>query len=91
VESKATAGLPFESKRKTLAGEPPAAVKRALGIKAHGPEIGSVRVGEQSEFWREFEAAVAANRHTVRGAFQEFIIGGLTPAASVFGEKRVTT
>src|SRR5260370_39874104 len=62
-------------------------VEGAVGIDAHGPKIGRVCVGEQGEFGREFEAAVAADRHAVSGAFQEFIVSGLTPAAGVVGER----
>src|SRR6266699_2376150 len=69
-------------------GRAAGSVERALGIEPDRPEIGSIRVGEQSEFGREFEAAIAAHRHAMRGAFEEFIVCGLAPAASVLGEGR---
>jgi hypothetical protein len=63
-------------------------VERAFGIEAKRPEIRGVGVGEESKFWGELEAAVAANSNTVSGAFEEFFVRGLEPAAGVFGEKR---
>ena len=65
---------------------PSGSVERALGIKADGPKIGSIRVGKQGDFRREFEAAVAAHRHAMGGAFEEIFVGGLAPAAGVLGE-----
>src|SRR5713101_5651887 len=86
VESKTTAGLPFESKyfRRRAARS----VKRALGIEADGPKIGGIRIGQQSEFRRELKSAIAAHGHAMRGAFEEFFVSGLAPAASVLGEGR---
>src|SRR6266403_2105593 len=63
-------------------------IKSAFGIEADGPKIGSIRVGEQGEFGSEFEAAVAAHRDAMRGAFEEFIVSGLAPAAGVLGKNR---
>src|SRR5207253_11315667 len=61
-------------------------IERAFGVEPDGPKIRSIRVSEQAEFRSEFEAAIAAHRHTMRGAFEEFIISGLAPAASMLGE-----
>src|SRR5216683_5333637 len=63
-------------------------VKRALGIEADGPKIGGIRIGQQSEFRRELKSAIAAHGHAMRGAFEEFFVSGLAPAASVLGEGR---
>jgi len=62
-------------------------VEHALRIESYGPKIGSIRVGKQSDFGREFEAAVAAHRHAVRGAFEKFFVIGLAPATGVLGKK----
>ena len=59
--------------------------ERAFRIKADGPQVGSIGVGEPRELGGELEAAVASNSDTVSGAFQEFFIGGLAPATGVLG------
>ena len=47
-----------------------------------------VGVGEQGEFGGKLEAAVAADGDAMGRALEEFLVGGLAPAASVFGKKR---
>ena len=60
-------------------------IESAFGVDAKRPEIGGVGVGEEREFGSEFEAAVAADGYAMGCAFEEFFIGGLQPAASMFG------
>ena len=59
------------------------AVEDAFRVGVQRPEVGSVGIRQQREFRSQFEAAVAANRDTVSGAFQKFVVGGDAPVASV--------
>ena len=73
---------------KNFCGRAASGIESAFGVDAKRPEIGSVGVGEKSEFWGEFQAAVATDGYAVGGAFEKFFVSGLEPAASVLGVKR---
>jgi len=85
---KDDSGFACPIEAKNFCGRAAGGVERAFGIEAKRPEIRGIGVGEESKFWSELEAAVAANGNTVGGAFEEFFVRGLEPAAGVFGEKR---
>src|SRR5207244_12643125 len=73
---------------KNFRGRTAGCVQRAFGVDAEGPEIRSVRIGDQTEFGSEFEAAITADSHAAWSAFEEIFIRGLAPGTGVLGLKR---
>src|SRR5882762_10153159 len=63
-------------------------VERALRVNAQRPKIGSVRIGNKSEFWRQLQPAIAAHRYAVGSAFKKIFIGGLAPGPRVLCQER---
>lgn len=85
---KDDSGFACPIEAKNFCGRTASGVERAFGVDAKRPEIRGVGVGEESKFRGELESAVAANSNTVSGAFEEFFVRGLEPAAGVFGVER---
>ncbi len=81
-------GFAVRIEAKYFRGRAARGVERAFGIDADGPQIRGIRVGEQREFWRELEAAIASHCHATGGALEELFVSGLAPAAGVLGKKR---
>src|SRR5882762_3387688 len=63
-------------------------IERTLRVNAQRPKIGSVCIGNKSEFWRQLQPAIAAHRYAMGSAFKKIFIGGLAPGPRVLCQER---